>query len=102
MSEEAVSPDFSGVTKNGNVIHWHSYLRHVPRGPAGQYTDRFTLILNYKLLCGAMDVVVYVGQEILDAFPVYQFVKTDGAWREKMVDVDFEPDSPFHFRCHVS
>ena len=41
---------------------------------------------------------VYVGQEILDAFPVYQFVKTDGAWREKMVDVDVDPDSPFHFR----
>jgi SAM-dependent MidA family methyltransferase len=51
------------------------------------------LVLHHWSCCE-----VYVGQEILDAFPVYQFVKTDGAWREKMVDVDFEPDSPLHFR----
>ncbi|KAH8046244.1 protein-arginine omega-N symmetric methyltransferase [Aureococcus anophagefferens] len=28
-----------------------------------------------------------VGQEVLDAFPAYQFVKTDNGWREKLVDL---------------
>ncbi|KAH8053394.1 protein-arginine omega-N symmetric methyltransferase [Aureococcus anophagefferens] len=34
-----------------------------------------------------------VGQEVLDAFPAYQFVKTDNGWREKLVDLaDAGPD----------
>jgi len=39
-----------------------------------------------------------IGQEFLDTFPVYQFIHTSGGWREKLVDIDSSPDSPYHFR----
>jgi NADH dehydrogenase [ubiquinone] 1 alpha subcomplex assembly factor 7 len=31
---------------------------------------------------------LYIGHEFLDALPVHQFVKRDGAWREVLVDVN--------------
>jgi NADH dehydrogenase [ubiquinone] 1 alpha subcomplex assembly factor 7 len=69
----------TGLTRGGTPIAWFNYLKHVPPGPA-----------------------LYVGHEILDAFPVHQFSKTTegGRWRETMVDVDFdqESNSPYHFR----
>mmetsp|Transcript_8648 Transcript_8648/g.12918 ORF Transcript_8648/g.12918 Transcript_8648/m.12918 type:complete len:489 (-) Transcript_8648:63-1529(-) len=70
-----VDPVFSGRTECGVSIHWHNYLHHVPPGPA-----------------------MYVGQEILDAFPVYQFARVSEKWKEILVDVDFSEDSKYHFR----
>jgi len=48
--------------------------------------------------------MLIIGQEFLDAFPIYQFgnVSTDmqglGEWREKLIDVDNSTTSPYHFR----
>ncbi len=42
--------------------------------------------------------MLIVAQEFLDAFPVFQYVKTDAGWREKLVDVDADSSSPLNFR----
>ena len=47
-------------------VSWHSSLEDVPRGVP----------------------TLFIGQEVLDAFPPYQFVKTGEGWREKLVDLD--------------
>jgi SAM-dependent MidA family methyltransferase len=64
-------------TSHGIPIHWHQYLREVPNGPS-----------------------IFLGHEILDAFPVHQFVQSANSkhWREKFVDVDFSLSTPYHFR----
>jgi NADH dehydrogenase [ubiquinone] 1 alpha subcomplex assembly factor 7 len=76
-AEQTEAECMKGITKGGIPIAWYNYLKHVPAGPA-----------------------LYVGHEILDAFPVHQFSKTaeQGRWRETMVDVDFDEGSPYHFR----
>jgi NADH dehydrogenase [ubiquinone] 1 alpha subcomplex assembly factor 7 len=76
-AEQTEAECMSATTKGGIPIAWYNYLKHVPAGPS-----------------------LYVGHEILDAFPVHQFSKTaeQGRWRETMVDVDFDEKSPFHFR----
>jgi NADH dehydrogenase [ubiquinone] 1 alpha subcomplex assembly factor 7 len=63
-------------TKDGIRVHWHYFLTDVPVGPS-----------------------LYIGQEFLDAFPVHQFALTSKGWREKMVDLCVNPESPFNFRC---
>jgi len=42
------------------------------------------------------------GQEFLDAFPVHQFVFSNGSWKEKLVDIDTDPATPYHFRVVLS
>lgn len=76
-AEQTEAACMQGITKGGIPVAWYNYLKHVPPGPS-----------------------LYVGHEILDAFPVHQFSKTaeGGRWRETMVDVDFEEGTPFHFR----
>lgn len=82
-------------------IHWHRFLRTLPREPA-----------------------VFVGQEFLDTFPVHQFCKRgkDASriflanpgvpllssrsdtedWKEVLVDADESDESPLHFRLVMS
>ena len=57
---------------------------------------------SYKHVYDTANIYVFAGQEFLDAFPVNQFVKTGGVWREKLVDVDSGLDSPYHFRAVIS
>ena len=66
----------------GVPVSWHFLLKQVPEEQ------------------GVPSLVV--GQEFLDAFPVHQFVYTQGHWREKLVDVDTSDDSPHHFRLVLS
>ena len=47
-------------------VAWHSSLEDVPHGIP----------------------TLFIGQEVLDAFPPYQFVRTAEGWREKLVDLD--------------
>lgn len=54
-------------------VSWHSSLEDVPTGTP----------------------TLFIGQEVLDAFPPYQFVKTDEGWREKLVDLS--DDGGFRF-----
>lgn len=76
-AEQTEAACMTATTKSGIPIAWYNYLKHVPSGPS-----------------------LYIGHEILDAFPVHQFSKTteQGRWRETLVDVDFEESSPYHFR----
>lgn len=63
-------------TSCGIPIVWHKYLKELPSGPA-----------------------IFFGHEILDAFPVHQFIRTGSQpWREKYVDVDFSTPSRLHFK----
>lgn len=61
--DDTVRPVSSFVTKGGNVIHWHSYLRHVPRGPAGKtpHLLLFTVLFGYMVLCLSCLPVLAVG-----------------------------------------
>lgn len=47
----------------GDRIHWHERLSEIPDGPA-----------------------IIIANELLDALPVRQFVRTDAGWREIMLD----------------
>ena len=49
-SEQTEAACMQGTTPGGISISWYNYLKHVPPGPS-----------------------LYVGHEILDAFPVHQF-----------------------------
>jgi NADH dehydrogenase [ubiquinone] 1 alpha subcomplex assembly factor 7 len=64
-------------------VTWHSFFNQVP-------------VSEPPLPC------IILGQEFLDAFPVHQFSYTDKGWREKLVDVDASPYSPYHFRFVLS
>ncbi|KAJ8598979.1 hypothetical protein CTAYLR_009265 [Chrysophaeum taylorii] len=61
----------------GTSVRWHESLRDLDDEP-------FPCLL--------------VAQELLDAMPAHQFVKTPSGWREKLVDVDDTDDSAHHFR----
>ena len=80
-NEDAFPKEESGVTAAGVPIHWHSFLQQVP----------------------ATAPTLFVSQEMLDAFPVHQFVY-DGAkgWLEVLVDMDDSRTSPYHFRYVLS
>lgn len=45
---------------------------------------------------------LYIAHELLDALPVHQFVKRDGAWREVLVDVADEDEGQHAFRLVVA
>jgi SAM-dependent MidA family methyltransferase len=77
------------VTSRGIPIHWHHLLREVPSGQSGLPDSLVSSVDHYP---------VFVGHEILDAFPIYQFVKSSGKWKEVLVDVDFTEESKHHFR----
>jgi SAM-dependent MidA family methyltransferase len=67
----------SGKTADGVPVTWYSMLGQIPSssGPS-----------------------LIIAQEFLDAFPVHQFVYTNKGWREKLVDVDKNPQNELHFR----
>lgn len=46
--------------------------------------------------------MIFIGQEFLDAIPVHHLVKRGMIWREKLIDVDNGPSSPYHFRTVLS
>jgi SAM-dependent MidA family methyltransferase len=52
-------------TLRGRDVHWHSTLRELPAGP-----------------------MLLVANEFFDALPIRQFVRKDGAWRERVVGLD--------------
>jgi len=59
-------------------IHWHDALSFVPA------TDATGSNIPHFILC----------QEFVDALPIHSFQKhSDGSWRERMVDVDINPDA---------
>ena len=68
----------SAVTTSGVKVKWFKFMQQVP--------------MDQDIPC------LFIGQEFLDAFPVHQFIQTNKGWREKLVDVDTSPDSPYHFR----
>ena len=49
----------------GAAVTWHGELQSVPEGP-----------------------LLLVANELFDALPIHQFVRTLGAWRERLVDLD--------------
>jgi SAM-dependent MidA family methyltransferase len=72
----------SSSSKNNIPIYWHSYIQDVPVEP---------------------DIpILFIAQEFLDAFPVHQLVKVGSQWREKLIDIDTSPTSPYHFRVVLS
>jgi NADH dehydrogenase [ubiquinone] 1 alpha subcomplex assembly factor 7 len=68
------------VTSDNIPISWHSFLSEVAD--------------NHPSLI--------IGQEFLDIFPVHQFIYQGGIWREKLVDVDKDSQSPYHFRTVIA
>jgi SAM-dependent MidA family methyltransferase len=52
---------------NVAALSWHETVEEVPKGPA-----------------------IVIANEFLDALPIRQLVHSNGAWRERMVDVDAE------------
>ena len=52
-------------TLRGAGVTWHGELHSVPEGP-----------------------IILVANELFDALPIHQFVRTPGAWRERLVGVD--------------
>lgn len=56
--------EMSMVLPDGGLIHWHLNFHDVPAGP-----------------------MLFVGQEILDAFPVHQFQMTAEGWRERLIEI---------------
>ena len=60
----------------GLGIDWHDDIRQVPVGGP----------------------LLIVAQELLDALPVHQFEFTKDGWRERLVDVDEDPETPHHFK----
>lgn len=80
----------SAITKDStHRISWYKHLYQI-------YDD--------KVSAPSIPMLI-IGQEFLDAFPIYQFgnVASDmnqlGDWREKLIDVDNSTTSPYHFRC---
>jgi len=59
-------------------------------------------LLQHVSTSAPKDPCLILGQEFLDAYPVHQFVYTKTGWKEKLVDIDDTPDSPFHFRFVLS
>lgn len=45
---------------------------------------------------------LFVAQELLDAMPTHQFVRTPMGWREKLVDVDDQMESKEYFRMVIA
>lgn len=60
----------------GLGIDWHDDIRQVPVGGP----------------------LLIVAQELLDALPVHQFEFTKDGWRERLVDMDEDPETPHHFK----
>lgn len=63
-------------------VHWYTFISQVPKSKP----------------------CLFIGQEFLDAFPVHQFTFTGRSkgWRERLIDIDISPSSPFHFRPVLS
>ena len=62
------------------TVNWFNFLEEIP-------SDRPSLI---------------IGQEFLDVFPVHQFVYTQKGWRERLIDLDRDSASPYHFQIVLS
>ena len=46
--------------------------------------------------------ILFIGQEVLDTFPIRQFQYTEEGWREVMVDIDPTSETKNHFRFVLS
>jgi SAM-dependent MidA family methyltransferase len=68
------------VSASGANVVWHDTVDSLP-------DDKAMLV---------------IGQEFLDAFPINQFVLSDGRWREKLVDINETSKTPFNFRFVLS
>src|SRR5262245_55457594 len=66
-AEGGGAPNWRGGEQHGHdvAIEWHEAIGTVPEGPA-----------------------IVIGNEFLDALPIRQLVCVDGAWHERVVDVD--------------
>lgn len=91
-------------TPNGIHVTWYKQLQQIYGPEEEQHQEKAD---GPDGRSGSIPLLV-LGQEFLDAFPVYQFAHTaaagssggrsSGGWREKLIDVDESADSPFHFR----
>lgn len=70
------------VQSEAIAVHWHSFISQVPKNKPS----------------------LFIGQEFLDAFPIHQFTYAGASkgWRERLVDIDLSPSSPFYFRAVLS
>ena len=67
-------------TSDNISVFWHKSIKSLPPAPT-----------------------IIIGQEFLDTFPVYQFVRDKNKnWRELLVDIDEGSESPLHFRYVVA
>jgi len=74
--EEMGEAVVSGRTLDGISVNWHWAIEEVPRqGP-----------------------LLVIAHEFLDALPVHQFQYTEHGWRERLVDVERDPNGPHWFR----
>ena len=58
--------------------------------------------INFLQETKSINPSLIIGQEFLDVFPVHQFVYTKNGWREKLIDIDVDPTTPYHFRTVLS
>ncbi|KAL1915678.1 uncharacterized protein VTP21DRAFT_6437 [Calcarisporiella thermophila] len=63
------------VREDGIKVHWHNVFYEMPQ-----------------------EWSMVVAHELFDALPIYKFEKIEQDWRELMVDIDDDPNSPHHFR----
>lgn len=83
FSVASPSPEDIKMKKHTISVHWHDSFYAFRLWQNKQQTAT-----NQKLL-----PTFVIGQEFLDALPIYAFEKTkDGVWRERMVDVALRED----------
>jgi SAM-dependent MidA family methyltransferase len=89
LSAAAKRVSVEAITADGVPVTWYKQFFQVADGTGGEKGGGDNQ---------AQLPLLAIGQEFLDTFPVYQFIHTSGGWREKLVDVDTSPHSPYHFR----
>lgn len=64
----------SGESLSGVEIYWYRELSHVPKAFS-----------------------IYLAHEFFDAMPIHKFQKTDGNWRETLIDLDKSKEGHFRY-----
>lgn len=71
-----------------------------------EYTIRDGIKLTYFSYLNSIQdnkiPLIIIGQEFLDTFPCHSFQYTENGWREKLIDLDLDSDSPYNFQYVLS
>ncbi len=87
-----LEPEFASGSQIA-LIEASPRLVEVQRRTLGEWSDRAAWLSSVDELLA--NPLFLVGNELFDAIPVRQFVKTPGGWRERMVGLDEAGDLSF-------